>query len=64
MSNLGDLSRIYYGIVQGSERVNLSFRVSGPLIELNVLEGDSIEKGSLIARIDPRDYEIVFGGHG
>jgi len=59
VDNLGDLSRIYYGIVQGSQRVNLSFRVSGPLIELKVNEGDSLQKDVLIARIDPRDYEIV-----
>src|SRR5689334_3413915 len=37
--------------------VNLSFRVSGRLIELKVDEGDTVHKGDLIARIDPEPYQ-------
>ena len=48
--------RHYYGTVQGSRRVNLSFRVPGPLVELPVETGARVKKGDLIARIDPRDY--------
>ncbi len=48
--------RHYYGTVQGSRRVNLSFRVPGPLVELPVETGARVKKGELIARIDPRDY--------
>lgn len=49
----------YPGTVQGTQRSNLSFRVAGPLIELPIREGDWVEKGQLLARIDPRDYEIA-----
>jgi multidrug efflux system membrane fusion protein len=49
----------YPGTVQGTQRSNLSFRVAGPLIELPIREGDWVEKGQLLARIDPRDYKIA-----
>jgi membrane fusion protein, multidrug efflux system len=45
------------GTVRASDRVDLAFQVSGPLIQLPVREGQPIKKGDLIARIDPRDYE-------
>jgi RND family efflux transporter MFP subunit len=37
--------------------VDLSFRVSGPLVDLPVNEGQEVEEGALIARIDPRDFK-------
>ena len=46
----------YFGTVQGSQRVNLSFRVSGPLVELPFDMGNSVKKGDLIGKIDPRDF--------
>jgi multidrug efflux system membrane fusion protein len=41
-----------------NEEVDLSLRVGGPLIELPVKAGDRIKKGDVLARIDPRDYEV------
>jgi RND family efflux transporter MFP subunit len=46
------------GRVEASDQVDLSFRVGGPLIELPVREGDEVRRGRLVARIDPRDFEI------
>ncbi len=46
------------GKVRASQRVNLSFKVSGPLIEFSVREGQHVKKGDILARIDPRDFEI------
>ncbi len=46
----------YFGTVQGSQRVNLSFRVAGPLIEFPIELGMQVKKGDLIGRIDPRDF--------
>jgi RND family efflux transporter MFP subunit len=37
----------------------LSFRVGGPLIKTNVIEGAFVKKGELVAEIDPRDYIIA-----
>jgi len=36
----------------------LSFRVSGPLITFPVKVGDEVEQGRVLARIDPRDYQV------
>ncbi|MDD5698156.1 MAG: efflux RND transporter periplasmic adaptor subunit [Victivallaceae bacterium] len=45
------------GVVQAATSVNLFFRVSGPLIEVNVSPGDNVKQGQVLMRIDPRDYE-------
>ncbi len=58
LSRPGDtFRREYPGTVQASNQVDLSFRVSGPLKELPVVQGQSVAKGDLIAAIDPRDFE-------
>src|SRR5690348_2631322 len=41
------------GQVQAQEEVNLSFRVSGRMIERSVNVGDRVEEGQVIARLDP-----------
>lgn len=38
--------------------VALSFRNSGSLVELNVIEGSQVKNGQLIARMDDRDFKI------
>jgi multidrug efflux system membrane fusion protein len=48
----------YPGRVAAANQVDLSFRVSGPLISLPIHEGQAVARGSLLASIDPRDYEI------
>ncbi len=53
--------RNYPGKTQASQRVEMSFRrVSGPLVELPIKEGDRVAKDQLIAKIDPRDYRIQY----
>jgi len=47
----------FAGVVRGSRRSELSFKVAGPLVELPVEEGQQVKKGQLIARILPRDFE-------
>lgn len=47
------------GTVRGSERAELSFQVSGRLVELPVDEGDQIARARLLARLDPTDFEIT-----
>lgn len=47
----------YYGTLQGGRRVDLSFRVAGPIRSINVDRGASVKKGQLLATLDPRDYQ-------
>jgi RND family efflux transporter MFP subunit len=53
--------RSFPGIVEASEKADLSFLVTGQLIELPVKEGEQVKKGQLVARLDPTDYEIAVG---
>jgi len=47
------------GRVQGARRVEMSFRVRGRLMEFPILEGQTVEQGDLIGRLDPTDYQIA-----
>ncbi len=53
--------RSFPGIARAAKEVNLSFRVTGPLIELPVSVGSKVEKGEVVARIDPQDYTTALG---
>jgi len=54
-----DALRTYPGKVDASQRAELSFRVSGQLKELPVKEGDLVEEGQVLAKLDPTDYALV-----
>lgn len=60
VANPSDLAkRAFPGRAQAGQEVNLSFRVSGPLIAFPVTVGDEVRKGDVVSRIDPRDFETV-----
>jgi len=50
--------RKFPGTAKATQEIDLSFRVSGPLITLPVDIGDEVSTGDVVARIDPRDYEV------
>ncbi|UCD73785.1 MAG: efflux RND transporter periplasmic adaptor subunit [Phycisphaerales bacterium] len=52
------MERSFPGLASASTEVNLSFRVGGPLISRPVNVGDEVRAGDLVARIDPRDFEV------
>lgn len=47
------------GRVRAAKRSELSFRVSGPLEDLPIDEGQLVKKGDLIAQIQKRDFETA-----
>ncbi len=51
--------RTFPGRVDATQRAELAFRVGGQLQELLIKEGDLVEKGQVLARLDPTDFEIV-----
>ncbi|NQT36318.1 MAG: efflux RND transporter periplasmic adaptor subunit [Planctomycetes bacterium] len=59
---IGDVSQLtgrpFPGKAKAVEEANLSFRVSGPLIQLPAKVGAVVEKDDLLAQIDRRDYEV------
>jgi len=50
--------RSYTGRVEAVREVDLSFRVTGPLIEFSVKSNEDVAEKALLARIDPRDFEV------
>jgi RND family efflux transporter MFP subunit len=48
----------FNGKVKENSLTMLSFRVGGPLVNVNVKEGDYVQEGDVIAKIDQRDYKI------
>ena len=47
------------GTLHPARTSRLAFRVGGPLIDLPVQEGDQVEAGTVLARIDPRDFRLT-----
>jgi len=49
----------YPAVTRPYQESEISFRVGGPIIKMNVIEGANVKKGDLVAEIDPRDYIIA-----
>lgn len=58
---LNDVEAFHSGYLPGrakaTQEVNLAFRIAGPLIEFPVDIGTKVEKGQVVARIDPRPFQ-------
>lgn len=54
-----EISMSLPGRVRAAKRSELSFKVSGPLQELPIDEGQVVKKGDLVARILPRDFQTA-----
>lgn len=49
--------RVYPAVVLPGREVELSFRVSGRIVELPIRGASRVEKGDVVARLDARDFE-------
>ena len=54
-----DVGVTYSGTVQSRYETILSFRVPGKIVERRVEVGDRVRANDVIARIDPRDYQLA-----
>ncbi len=59
-AHAGDFSVTYPGILKAASDVKLSFRVAGPIHKIWVKEGQYVQKGALLAQLDPRDYSLQY----
>ena len=57
---IADALRSFPGRVDASQRAELSFRVAGQLQQILVKEGDVVDAGQVLARLDPADYQLVY----
>ena len=60
-SSASEQVRSFTGSTQAGAEIALSFKVSGTVMRLPVRVGDFVEKGQLIAELDPSDYELREG---
>jgi len=51
--------RSFPGRVESTYRADIAFRVAGTVQDILVKEGDLVEQGQLLAKLDPTDYETV-----
>jgi RND family efflux transporter MFP subunit len=52
-------SRSFPARIAAAKRAELAFRVPGTVQDLPIKEGDRLEQGDLVARLDPTDFQIV-----
>ena len=55
----GGGQRSFPGRIESTNRADLAFRVAGTVQDILVREGDLVEQGQLLAKLDPTDYETV-----
>ena len=55
----GSELRRFPGRVEATQQAELAFRVAGQLREIPVREGDRVEAGEVLARLDPTDFETA-----
>ena len=48
---------VLYGRIEAPDRIRAAAPVGGRVIEVNVRDGDRVEAGTVLARMDPRDLE-------
>ncbi|WP_209319735.1 efflux RND transporter periplasmic adaptor subunit [Ancylomarina longa] len=52
--------KVFTGLVKESREVKLAFQIPGPLVNLNVDEGQFVKEGDVVAVLDERDYQVQF----
>lgn len=52
------LERDFVGLSTPDDAVNLAFKIGGQVLEIPVSKGEAVERGQLIAELDPRDVEL------
>ena len=53
----GDMRR-FSGAIVAADTSNLSFAVPGTVAAVNVVQGDHVEEGQVLATLDPEQYEL------
>lgn len=51
------VEKSFSGVVSPDQFSDLAFKMSGPLISLNVDEGQKVRTGQIVAEIDPQDFK-------
>lgn len=57
VTSLNVVEKSFSGVVSPDQFSDLAFKMSGPLISLNVEEGQKVRTGQIVAEIDPQDFK-------
>lgn len=57
VTSLNVVEKSFSGVVSPDQFSDLAFKMSGPLISLNVDEGQKVRAGQVVAEIDPQDFK-------
>ena len=60
VKSLGLVEKSFSGVVMPDQYSNLAFKVGGPLVAMNVVEGQFVREGQIVAEIDPIDYRLQY----
>ena len=55
---LGYVNKSFAAVVESAEQTSLAFQMGGEIIELNVMAGDVVRKGEVVAKVDPTDSRL------
>ncbi|WP_293707190.1 efflux RND transporter periplasmic adaptor subunit [uncultured Parabacteroides sp.] len=58
--SLNVVEKSFSGVVSPDQFSDLAFKMSGPLISLNVEEGQKVRTGQIVAEMDPQDFKWDF----
>lgn len=60
VKSLSVVEKSFSGVVSPDQFSDLAFKMAGPLISLNVQEGQKVRTGQIVAEIDPQDFKWEF----
>ena len=60
VTSLNVVEKSFSGVVSPDQFSDLAFKMAGPLISMNVQEGQNVKTGQVVAEIDPLDYQWEF----
>lgn len=60
VTDVGSVDRDYAGMATADYSTNLAFKVGGQVVAFDVSEGEYINKGRIVAEINPRDYQLAY----
>ncbi len=60
VESLTSFEKSFSGVVSPDEYSNLAFKMGGYITSLNVVEGQRVKRGEVVAEIDPQDFQLQY----
>ena len=57
-SNTDSQLLVFTARIEALQAIDMSFEVGGPLRKFPVREGEKVQQGSLLAALDPTDFQL------